>query len=217
MNEMLMTEAQFLEELRRKFRTEGYQELDPAAISRELDGYQPDLVVQQGDEVLVIECKSEVSPRTDAQLRRLKELVERHPDWRFRFMVVPRRPPAPPDEDDIENVAARLGKARELAESDTPVAAMLLWAVLETLLRHLLTFRQERPSFRTPGMRMARQLRDLGELDDEELELLEAGMRARNLAVHGYRVPPEYKPPQALYDLASGLLARIQPSKAGSL
>jgi hypothetical protein len=219
MNQPLMTESEFLEELRRKFRGEGYKELSSTEVAAELHGQKPDLVVKRGDEVIVVEVKSRLTPKSDRQLRKLKELVEQREHWCFRFMVVPQRPAAPPDEDDVERAAKWLQQSKQVGRAEPALAAILLWVAMETFMRRILTLRQQRPLYGTWGLSLARRLRDLGVLDDDDLEVMEPGKRARDLAVHGYVLPPRFVATSRLYALAEELqqLAEIgrQPGGRG--
>lgn len=212
----MMNEAQFLDELRQSYRAQGYRDCAPSMPLRipGIDSYQPDLVLEKDGEVILIEIKSDDSPRTAEQIQNLKAAIERQPNWHFRFMVMPKRPPAPADEDDLEHLAGRLELMRRFTDADPGLAAILLWTILEAAMRQVPTRHRQRPGFGTAGMAMARMLRDLGELDDEDLRLLEAGQRARNLAVHGYRIGAGCAVPAALYDLAETLVRRIDATDA---
>jgi len=164
-----MTEREFRDELRRKYRAEGFEELDTRAIAGALSAdYEPDLAFRQGDSVYVIEVKTPGQATSADQIRRLREIVERRPNWSFRFMVVPRRPAAPEDIDAVDLVPSALRLADDVRQIAPPIALVALWIALETSLRRLLTLRQERPPFGTSSMTMARRLRDLEELTDED-------------------------------------------------
>lgn len=208
MSERLMTQREFVEELRRDYQARGFNELDPKRVAEELGRtYEPDLAFKLGDHVDVIEIKSKQQPQTAMQIGRLRKIIEARPNWHFRFVVAPKRPAALPTINVEDSVARRLTAARDLARSDRELAVIQLWMAIEICLRRILESHGEPPPSDSTVMEMARSLRRLGELDDEDLKLLEQGYRARNLAVHGFRLPPDQNPPAALFDLALDLCA----------
>lgn len=209
MSERLMTQREFVEELRRDYQAKGFSELEPKRVAEALRRtYEPDLAFKLGDHVDVIEIKSKQRPQTAMQIRRLRKIIEARPNWHFRFVVVPKCPAALPTINAEDSVARRLTAARDLARSDRELAIIQLWMAIEICLRRLLESHGEHPPSDATVMEMARSLRRLGELDDEDLQLLEKGYRARNLAVHGFRLPPDQNPPAALFDIALDLCAR---------
>ncbi len=209
MSERLMTEREFAEELRTEYRAQGFEELDIRQIAQVLgDAYEPDFAFKIGDLVDVIELKSKKNPQTANQIREFRKLVEAQPNWRFRFMVVPKRPPTPRTINAEKSVPRRLTAARDLARSDRELSIIQLWLVIEICLRRLLEARGEHLPSDSTGMQLARSLRTFGELDDEDLRLLEKGFQARNLAAHGFQLPPDQKLPAGLFDFALALCAR---------
>jgi len=80
--------------------------------------------------------------------------------------------------------------------------------VIEICLRRLLESHGEHPLADANAMEMARSLRRMAELSDEDLQLLEKGYRARNHAMHGFQLPPDEKLPPGLFDFALDLCAR---------
>lgn len=216
MSERLMTERQFVEELRREYQANGFTELDPKRVAESLGGaYKPDFAFKLGDLVDVIELKSKQRPQTATQIRRLRKIVEARPNWRFRFMVVPKRPAALPTINAEESVAQRLTAARDLARSDRELAIIQLWLVIEIGLRRLLEAHGEHPLADANAMEMARSLRRMGELTDEDLQLLEKGYRVRNHAMHGFLLPRHQVLPERLFDFAQDLSVRSGIDLAG--
>ncbi len=73
----LMTEREFVAELRREYQSKGFTELHPRQVAESLRrAYHPDLAFKLGDQVDVIELKSKHRPQTAMQIRRLRKLVE---------------------------------------------------------------------------------------------------------------------------------------------
>ena len=84
------------------------------------------------------------------------------------------------------------------------VAVVTLWMSFETAMRELLTVRGERIGDGMSGTAMARKLRDLGELDDDDVRRISELSQLRNNAVHGYEV--HANPTKELLALAEKLL-----------
>jgi len=209
MSERLITEREFLEELRREYHAKGFTDLDPKRVAESLRGaYEPDLAFKLGDRVDVIEVKSKHRPQTAVQIRKLRRLIEARPHWQFRLVAVPKRLAPLPAINAEDSVMRRLTAARDLARSDRELAIIQLWIAIEICLRRLLEGHDEHVPPDATAMEMARSLRSLGELTDEDLQLLEKGLRIRNLAVHGFRLPPDQKLPTGLFELALDLCAR---------
>jgi len=94
--------------------------------------------------------------------------------------------------------------SRSFLDDYPSIAAVTLWMSLETAMRHLLTVRKERPPEGTSGSAMARKLRDLGELDDDDVRRISELYQLRNNAIHGYEV--NAKPSKELLALTERLL-----------
>jgi hypothetical protein len=188
----LQDEQDFAERLAKEFLDEGYQALDPALVRKELPiGYIPDLVLKRGDEVLIIEVKSQDEHRSLEQVRLLKGAIESKPNWKFKLYVAPRLEIVEKPEDNLQDLKTLIARAKQLNRSrEFEAAAVVLWMALEVALRALLTSRQSRPNLGVGGMSMARSLSGFGEITEDELKLIEDAWRTRNLAVHGFRLKP---------------------------
>jgi hypothetical protein len=209
MSERMMTESDLLEELRREYQAKGFTELDTKRVAESLDRpYEPDLAFGLGEHVDIIEVKSKQRPQSATRIRRLRNMIEARPNWRFLFVPVPKRPAPLPTINAEGSVTRRLTAARKLANSDRELAIIQLWMAIEICLRRLLQTHDEPPPSDASVMEMARSLRTLGEFDDEDLRLLERGMRLRNGAAHGFKLPPDESLPAGLFEFASELCAR---------
>jgi Holliday junction resolvase len=63
------SEQEFTRRLAEEFRAEGFRAVDPAQLRKELPaGYIPDLLFQRGDEILVVEAKSQEEHRSLEQV-----------------------------------------------------------------------------------------------------------------------------------------------------
>jgi hypothetical protein len=203
-------EQEFTRRLEEEFREEGFHPLDPAQLREELPpGYIPDLILRRGDEVLVVEIKSQEEHRSLEQVRVLKRMVESKPNWKFRLYVVPQPEAAANLKDNLEDLKKIITRAKQLDRSgEYEAASVMLWVAVEVALRTLLTHRQSRPNLGVSGLSMARSLLSLGELSENELELIEQGWRRRNLGVHGFRLTPRGPLTPELVALAESLAER---------
>jgi hypothetical protein len=55
----------------------------PECIPFSLEGYNPDILATKGEEHLIIEIKSREFPEDAKRFRKVVEIVEKHPGWRF--------------------------------------------------------------------------------------------------------------------------------------
>src|ERR1700680_2694441 len=83
-------EARVLDRLRKDYEAQGYQVLSelPVKYTDALGAYRPDLVVQKGQELIVIELKNSIETRDTGGLRALRDLIESHPGWHLRVLLV---------------------------------------------------------------------------------------------------------------------------------
>jgi hypothetical protein len=196
---------EFINELRRQHREEGFEELDPKEVQKELNfGYRPDLLFRRGNEVTVIEIKKPTSPIPADHLRQLKSKIESKPGWHFRFFVVPNRQVEIERIDALPQANTTFAMSKSFSNTYPSIAAVTLWMSLETAMRHLLTLRKERPSAETSGIAMARRLRDLGELDDDDVRRISELYELRSHAIHGYQV--DKTPGKEVQELTERLL-----------
>lgn len=205
-------EQEFTSKLAKDFIEEGFRPLNPHLIRNELPaGYVPDLVLKRGEEILIIEIKSSVEHRTLEEVSQLKQIVESKPNWKFKMFVMPDRKAASVPEDNLEDIKKLLSRAKQLNRSgELEAASVILWMVIEVALRTLLTNRQSRPNLGVSGMSMARSLLDFGELDEDELRLIDRAWRTRNLSVHGFRLTPREPITPELISFAEGLAERAK-------
>lgn len=206
------SEQEFTRRLAEEFRGEGFQPLDPAQVQGELPaGYIPDLLLQRGDEILVVEIKSREEHRSLEEVRLLKRMVESRPNWQFKLYVLPQIEADTDPQDNLEDVKKIIRRAKQLNRSgEFEAASVILWVAVEVALRTLLTHRQSRPNLGVSGPSMARSLSSLGELSEDELELIEQGWRRRNLSVHGFRLTPRGPLTPELVALAESLAERAK-------
>jgi len=216
------SEAAAINELRKQYEAEGYRAFDhlPLATADGLSGYRPDLVVQRGDEVIVVEVKRIVEARETADVRLIRDLVESHPGWRFRLVLLGSSDALLPSTTrsvrkgilDYEQREARARLALRSGHLDEALA--LLWIGIEGALRSYLAYTGELPSKGVTALSMLRRLHDQGMLDDAELDVLASGYDARNLAVHAFRVPLKHSAVEEIFTTARSLVNRLRSSQS---
>ena len=206
------SEHKFSHELTREFIENGYQEVDAQSVRNELPpGYIPDLIFRRGDEVIVVELKPATVHLPLEYLRYVKETVEKTPNWQFKLYVIPPRRGDQLPHENLQDADKLLTRAQRLSRNGEFEAAwVLLWMAIETTLRTLLANRQSRPNPGVSGMSMARSLVSLGELSDEEANLIYQAARMRNTSVHGYRLEPREPLSSEIMRLARALAEKAK-------
>jgi hypothetical protein len=209
-------EARMLDRLRKDYESQGYQILDRLPVERTgvLGAYRPDLVAKKGKEVIIVELKNSVETRESADLRALRDLVESHPGWHFRILLVGDSdqggPGAKPRDRTVVDHSKRLARARTVWQrGDLEGGLTLLWIAVEGALRSYFSKNRETPNKGVTALSMLRSLRDEGVVDDKELRSLADGYEARNQAVHGFKVRLSKESMGRLFKTASGLVTRL--------
>ncbi len=179
-------------DLARQYEARGYTvQVEPAreAVPFDLGGYRPDLLAEKGSEHLLVELKTG-GPLPINYLQQVVETVRQHSGWRF-ILVNDANPSLGLDTRllpaaVVEEKANRAGVLLE--NGDVEAAFLLLWTVLEALLRQHaeaigLPLQQQQP--RT----LINYLYSEGDLGMPQYDVLMAALPARNQLAHGYEVP----------------------------
>jgi uncharacterized protein YutE (UPF0331/DUF86 family) len=209
-------ERELVDRVAQKLVGDGYEvrvEPGPGFLPGELAHFRPDILATRGDENLVVEVKLTPDPAAGGPLQALAEAVRKRPGWRFELVTAPRDLAASPWT--IEEAAARVDEAEELARAGHEEAALLLLvAVAEAVGRRL---------GEIEGLRMQRwnsravpgELVHHGLVDQRDADLLDRAQRLRNLVVHGARGGPGTEVDVgALAGVARRLLAEVEVSRA---
>lgn len=164
----------------------------PAELPEFLREYRPDLVVTTPQGHIVVGVRSERDIRDADYWRRVQEAVDAHADWRFQFVVDSRR------EKELlgtelpvlngEEAELRLLASQQLADSGLLDSALVVaWSTLEGVLRAV--SREE--GLELPDQGSAPLITAMyaeGSLERSDYDALMRILRARNKAVHGFRV-----------------------------
>jgi hypothetical protein len=206
-----------VEVLRRQYESQGYRVLDRLPISEDdsLSAYRPDLILQKDDEVVVVEMKRPVELREAADLRTLRNDIERHRGWHLRVLYVdafdqrPSLTKTAPGKV-VTDYYKRADRAREaLKKGYLEEAVVLLWIALEGVLRAYFGRRGEAPNKGVTVLSMLRRLHDDGMLDEPEMKLLAGGYDARNLAVHALKFALKKTTIQQIFKTVDALIGRL--------
>jgi len=213
--------ARALDRLRKDYEAQGYRVLRelPVKHTDALGAYRPDLVVQKGPELIVIELKNSVETRDTGDLRALRDLIESHPGWHLRVLLVGDTSRRFGSETKVRNLTIvdyrkRIARARTVWQGgDLEAGLTLLWMTIESALRIHFSKDNGVPSQGITALSMLRSLRDDDILDDKEFELLANGYNARNHAVHGFQVRLSKVLVDRLFKVASKLVDRLMKAE----
>jgi hypothetical protein len=181
-------ERELVAKVAARYRGEGYETATSGPDF--LDG-RPDLVLQRGDERVVVEIKTARSPAP--HLERWAKEIAGHPGWRLDVVVVDESEsdvlssltPQP-----LASLGRQIDEARELIAAGHVIAGGLLaWSSFEGVGREALrrTAAAE-PVDDTPSL--VRLLLTNNFVSDEEYRRLDEARGRRNALAHGYAVEP---------------------------
>ncbi|WP_254174344.1 hypothetical protein [Planktothrix pseudagardhii] len=157
-----------------------------------LKSYRPDLIVRRGEEAVVIEVKSRASLNSysDQYLQNLAQAVEKHPGWRFEFVMInPEDITYSPkaeyslQKDEIES---QLQVVKQLTTQHLESAMLYCWSLVEATLR-LITEKEELSLQRLDPLYLVKQLATEGIISQSEYRLLMDAISFRNAIAHGFK------------------------------
>ena len=188
------------------YRSRGYEVIEepsPDQLPDLLSGYQPDLLVRKGDEVLVVEVKTRSSLSKEPQVRQMAQMLQKEPGWRFELVLVAEgqklRLPEAARPLAREDVLQRAASAERLLDSGFSEAALLAaWSALEAAVR-MLTEEEGIMLERMIPSYVVDQAVANGVISRDEYNLLTDAMEYRNALVHGFKIT----------DLDSGLVEEL--------
>lgn len=188
-------ERERLLKLAEEYRAKGYQVLfqpNPEELPDFLQGYRPDVIMQRGEEVVIVEVKSRASLNSPSSqyLRGLAQAVEQHPGWRLELVVT--NPDDTLDSQKSEGtlqeheIKSRLPVAKQLSEQHPESAILYVWSLVEATLR--LVAEKEGLSLRKfDSLYLVKQLTTEGVISRSEYQLLMNALSFRNAIAHGFK------------------------------
>ena len=84
-------ERQRAQAIAEEYRSRGYEVINqpsPEQLPEFLAGHHPAMLVQKGDEAIIVEVKSRSSLTKDPRIRELARLVQAEPHWHFELVLV---------------------------------------------------------------------------------------------------------------------------------
>ncbi len=191
-----VSEQKLLRTVKRRYTRKGYNVLlEPRSedLPFFLSGFSPDVIAYNDQESVVVEVKSRADLSASKDMIDLANAVNAQKGWRLDLVVVnPRNPPLL--EVDAESlrlpeIVAQLRAAHQLAREEQDGAAIVLaYAAAEATLRLVASQQRVQLDDQQPSS-ILKQLYSVGILSREDHELLEHGLRMRNIISHGFRLP----------------------------
>ena len=164
----------------------------PSQLPPFLAGYHPDLLVRREGQAMIIEVKSRRSLSTEAEARRIADLIEGNEGWSFELVTLDEHPDiVPPGVDAFDAGEARrnLEEARELyAEGRVRASLLVAWSAFEAILRLVMESEGIIPKLITPSHLTKLAVAE-GLLSRDDYRAIAEIMRQRNALAHGYREP----------------------------
>jgi len=182
-------------EIAREYAKQGYEVIvnpTPDQLPNFLAAFPIDILARNDAESVVIEVRTQGSLTSSPELDAIAKALEDRPGWRFELVVR-----NPRDRDslyfrdamslDVPDIVSRLNEARELSEQEHGEAALLLaWSATEALLRYLADAETIPVVGHEPGQ-VIKSLYTYGVINQEQYQVLQEGLDARNMIVHGYK------------------------------
>jgi hypothetical protein len=183
-----------------EYRSKGYEVIEqpsPEQLPEFLAGYRPDVLVQRGDEAIIVEVKSRSSLTKDSRITEMARLVQTEPHWNFELVLVGEEEQLnipegahPFERDDIQQ---GLEAAERLLAAEFLAAALLqAWSTLEATLRLL----SEEEGFVIEGftpLSILTQATSNGVISRDDYSFLAKVMKYRNALAHGFK-PIDFGP-----------------------
>jgi hypothetical protein len=177
-----------------EYRSRGYEVIEqpsPEQLPEFLAGYHPDVLVQRGDEAIIVEVKSRSSLIKDPRIRELARLVQAEPHWNFELVVVGEEDQLnapegahPFERDDIFRGIE--GAERLVASGFSEAALLQAWSTLEATVR-LLSEEEGLVLERLNPLSILTQATSNGVISRDDYNFLTKVMKYRNALAHGFK------------------------------
>ncbi len=202
-----MTEEQeFIQELTSNYKESGWTALSPIDCRDEL-GFEPDLLLRRGDEVVVIEVKREGFVGTKAT-KLIRNLVESKPGWKFELKFLPSSRKRSDHPVKVVDINRRIKLSSELQRNGNyNEAFILLRTAMKAALRNVVVSKEDTNMLASDSL-FERAYED-GYISDGELRQLLHGLQARNLLVHGLDVGDAERDSSEIMQATKRLFAKL--------
>jgi len=216
MNSVALSESRRLAGIAREYEERGYGvKCRPATgdLPEFLADLHPDLIAMGNGESVAIAVKTRAELKDPQTLAALEAAVSDQPGWRFELVIdgselAGRRPLSG------SQLEAYLVEANELQQHGHMTAALLLlWSATEGILR-LLALREDVEVESTAAAYLPKRLYSLGLLKRDQYWTLDAAMRLRNQAAHGFEVEVSRQDLAPIAAVARDLLGELNSKAA---
>lgn len=182
-------EQELLAKVAERYRGEGYEVVGEAPAF--LEG-RPDLVVQRGDERVVVEIKT--ARASAPHLREWASEIAHHPEWRLDVVVISESEGdalSVFEPQSLASLQSQIDEASQLIERGHVVAGGLLaWSCFEGVAREALARSGVRAEPVDDSASLVRLLLANNFVSDDEFRRLDEARMRRNAMVHGYSAGP---------------------------
>lgn len=179
----------FVQQVAERYRADGYEVLVQPAPSRRpsfLRKYSPDFIVRRGNERAVVEIKRMDRPPVGAQLRRMAELVESKPGWRFDLVLYSPEEGSSVKPPTKQSIRRSIAQARKLyGAGDKPAAILLAWSGFEAASRRAIEDVEGAPIEGGTPSDILKTLLSHGLITEPQWKKLDELLRLRNAVAHG--------------------------------
>ena len=208
-----------LAEVADRYSQQGYEIIFPPDYDKLPDAiaiYNPDLVVRNGRETVVVLVRSNRSSdfNNDRYLSHLAKEIESYSDWRLELIVNKSsnadNSPIALESLQIDEVKSKLPVARQLAEQHPEAAFLYYWSLIEATVRLLVA--KERLNLREFNFKgLIKELVFNGVISRSQYQTLEEAFQIRNATAHGFKARPvDYSDIQQLNQLQQELLTELE-------
>jgi uncharacterized protein YutE (UPF0331/DUF86 family) len=190
---MKMSEEIELEKVAQQYRESGYEVFvhpKDAELPAFLSSLQPDMIVLNKSESVVVEVKSKLDLSTDHHLSYLAAVVNAQPGWRFDLVITnpwPDEVLSESTERNVPEIESLIQTTEKLvANGELEAASLIAWSALEAAMRKVarklaIPLENKYPQF------VVNTLYSEGILSRTEYEQIQESMRIRNAIAHGLK------------------------------
>lgn len=188
-------EYQRLREIAREYRQRGYDVLiepQPDQLPDFLARFRIDMLARSSEENVVVEVRTHETLTDAPELDAIAQALHNKISWRFELVVTNSGDQSfVPFKNAISlhhrDITYRLHEARQLSDQEHGEAALLLaWSATEAFLRFIADA-EAIPVTQYNAIHVMKSLFIYGVLDTEQYQVLQEGLQARNMVVHGYK------------------------------
>lgn len=188
-------EHQRLREVAREYRQRGYDVIiEPTSgqLPEFLAPFRIDMLARNTEENVIVEVRTQESLANAPELDAVAQAIHNQTSWRFELVVTNPKDRTPIQFKDAVSldhldVSYRIREARQLSEQEHGEAALLLaWSATEALLRAIAD-EEAIPVGPSNPSQLTKSLFTYGVINKEQYQILQHGLQARNIVVHGYK------------------------------